>query len=251
MDERDLPWARRGGRLNAADRWRLVLEAVSARLAQRLRRSPRGSDPRQVLDPRALDTLAMPASAWAARVHDAAAAAQPEWLMQHGLRTYAWARLLARGSGVAHDDGVLYAAALLHDLGLTAAAAEPPQDCFAVRGARASAALLRSAGASPQQCHAVAAAIARHLAPVVPLRHGAEAHLLNAGAGLDVTGARRHEIPVPLRDEVLRRHPRGPMKVQLCQCLQQETAQAPQTRLALYVGRYGFLERIARAPFES
>lgn len=176
---------------------------------------------------------------------------QPPWLNQHVLRTFAWGSLLALNAGLAHDRSLLFSACVLHDLGLTTFAAEPPGHCFAVRGARAARTLLCAAGANAAQARLAARAILRHLDLEVPASHGAEAHLLHVGAGLDVVGARRREVPPSLTQEVLVRHPRLGMKQAICLCMRREAHQAPDTRAGVLVHHLGFLALIERAPFND
>lgn len=76
---------------------------------------------------------------------------------------------------------------MLHDVGLTPHAASPAEHCFAVRGARYARSKLQ-AHASEEQLHAVATAISLHLDLKVERSQGLEAHLLQAGAGVDVLG---------------------------------------------------------------
>jgi hypothetical protein len=242
-----IPWSRRDGRLSLPDRWALAVSAVRVRLAAR-RRARQAA---LVLDARALGSIEPPMDALSQALSRVAAEAQPAWMLQHALRTYAWARLLALGGGAAHDGPMLYAASLLHDVGLTATAAEPREACFAVRGARAAQALMLRSGATAAQAHTVACAIALHLDLTVSAQQGAEAHLLNAGAGLDVVGRRARELDPALRQAVLVRHPRLAMKAQLCACMKREASRAPRTRMGLYVGRFGFLNLIEKAPFDE
>jgi HD domain len=241
------PWSRREGRLSLTDRWAIALTAVRTRLASSRQAHP----PPIELDPRALDSITPPQDncsratlAWAAKV-------QPAWLLQHALRTYAWARLLALGGGHTHDAALLCAASLLHDLGLTPSAAEPGDGCFAVRGAKAAGQFLVRNGASPEHAHRVACAIALHLDMHVGPEHGIEAHLLNAAAALDVVGRRSRELAPALKQAVLARHPRLGMKAALCACMRREAGNAASTRMGLYVGRFGFLDLIEKAPFDE
>jgi hypothetical protein len=140
---------------------------------------------------------------------------------------------------------------VLHDLGLTAFAADPPAHCFAVRGARAARTLLCAAGANAAQARLAAHAIARHLDLEVPASQGAEAHLLHAGAGFDVIGRRRREVPPTLTQAVLAHHPRMGMKRAICLCMRREAHQAPDTRTGVLVRKLGFLELVEQAPFSD
>lgn len=179
------------------------------------------------------------------------ASRQPDWLQQHALRTYAWGTLLGLTRGVPHDAEMLFASSMPHDIGLTPTAATPVRDCFALRGAGVARDWLVTQGMSPARAHACASAVARHLDPRVPRADAGEAHLLQAGAALDVLGTHRRELPVASRDEVIARHPRLGFKRALCAYLQDEAARAPDTRIGVYVERFGFLGLVARAPFDD
>lgn len=243
-------WSPAGGRLGLLQRWALVLGALRTRLtgARRAEQSHAAA----LLDPRAIDHIAMPTDALATAAYGLADAAQPEWLTQHALRAYAWGTLLALSGGLRHDRGPFFAACMLHDIGLTPHADAPARDCFAVRGARYADRALRDVGAEPAVAARVARAIALHLDVEVRLEEeGAEAHLLRAGSGLDVMGQRAREIPAELRRAVLARHPRLGFKQQICSCLVHEAGVAPATRMGMYVRRLGFVELVRRAPFDE
>jgi hypothetical protein len=247
-----LQWSeRRGGVLTRRERWSLVLAGIAARL-QRARQSPTAkASGLEHLDPQALRHIDPPDDALATAALRAAEAAQEPWLTQHAWRTYAWGSLLGHCDGLRPDRSVFFAAALLHDLGLSAAHAEPRGQCFAVRGARAARQLMRDAGASTAQADRVAEAISLHLNLRMPADASPEARLVQAGASLDVLGRRYRELAPPLREAVLQRHPRMEMKTALCRCLQHQADAAPGTRMGLYVRRFGFTRLVAQAPFSE
>src|SRR4030095_15830062 len=87
---------------------------------------------------------------------------------------------------------------------------DPP--CFAVRGAAAARELARGVGRAPTAQARAAEAISLHVNVNVGLEHGPEAHLLNAGTALDVTGLRYWELPEGAADAIVARHPRLDMK---------------------------------------
>jgi hypothetical protein len=243
-------WSPAGGRLGPVQRWALVLGALRARLTG-VRRGDQ-SHAASLLDPRAIDHIAMPTDALAQAAYRLADSAQPQWLTQHALRAYAWGALLALSGGLRYDRASFFAACMLHDIGLTPHADSPARDCFAVRGARYADRALREAGVEPAVAAHVARAIALHLDIAVRLEEdGAEAHLLRAGSGLDVMGQRAREIPAELRRAALARHPRLGFKQQICSCLVHEAALAPRTRMGVYVRRLGFVDLVRRAPFDE
>lgn len=237
------------GQLSLLAQWKRVLGAVVPRL--RLRRDIRRTAVQVdgvALDLQALERIAAPQDALARHAWELGHNTQPAWLVQHALRTYVWGELLALQGGLRPDHSVLFAACMLHDVGLTPHAASPAEHCFAVRGARYAQQHLQAHG-SGEQRHAVATAISLHLDLKVESSQGLEAHLLQAGAGVDVLGRGLGRIPAPVRDAVLQRHPRLGCKQALCQCMRAEALRAPHTRMGLYARRLGFVELIGKAPF--
>jgi hypothetical protein len=247
MPSRYAALVRQGGRLSAAQQWRMCMAAVK----RRMRPKRPVVVPLESIDPRALDHVALPTDDLARAAFEAARRLQPDWMLQHALRCYAWASLFALSGGLTHDRSLLFAACALHDLGLTPHAAEPARDCFAVRGARAAQRLLAAAGAGGAQTRRVAHAIVLHLDLEVDAVQSAEAHLLHAGAGFDVVGRREREVPPALAEAVIARHPRLGMKQAIGRCMQCEAERATDTRVGVLVPRLGFIELIRRAPFDG
>lgn len=220
----------------------LAAVAAALRAGRRPRRPPLG------LDEAALARLTLPRGALARLAEEISAPALPPWLLAHSLRTWAWGALLALRDGLRHDPDLLYAAALLHDLGLADGHRPPPGTCFAVWGARRAQEALLARGAGAPAADLVARAIALHLEVRVGAAQGPEASLLARGAGLDVVGREARALARPLRDEVVRRWPRQGMKGHLRTRLAEEGRRAPGTRLWLLL-HLGFARRIEAAPF--
>lgn len=80
-------------------------------------------------------------------------------------------------------------------------------------------------------------------------RHGAEAHLLNVGAAVDVVGRGLAGLPPAKVTEVMERHPRGDFVSGLVAVNKVEVAARPDARLAL-MWRLGFLRVINRSPWD-
>lgn len=239
------------GRLALLQQWRLTVLMLATATRRAGARTPaRPTALSEVQSPALWRSLKPPAGAMAERAWQLALRDQPVWLSNHGLRTHAWAQAMGLLADHQFDAEALFAAALLHDSGLTDTAASPPQHCFALRSARFARQALAGVG-TPARVQLVAEAIARHLDFQVHLRDGVEAHLLQAGALLDVTGRGLSRVPVDLRHQVLAAHPRAGMKEGLCQCMGRVAQQAPGTRASLYVRRFGFLDLIRSAPFDS
>jgi hypothetical protein len=251
----NLDWTQRGGMLTLTERWGLTLAAIRKQIDLRRQAQPVGaSGARNALDRlglRALDQIEHPWDALAFAASTAAQELQPQWLTNHGWRTYAWGTLLALKADLKYDKSLLFSACMLHDLGLTPHAAAPSDQCFTLRSSLAASDILRSAGASEAQLHCVAQAITLHLNLEVGVEHGVEAHLVHAGAGLDVVGQRSQEVPVLLRQVIVEKHPRLGFKHQFCNCMRIESRSTPNSRTGLYVRRLRFLDLIGQAPFDE
>jgi hypothetical protein len=241
---------RSAGALGLRDQVRLWAAALYADRARRRRRAPAAAGP-PALDAAAIDRLRAaarpPTSAAIAAAEALLTEVAPGWLQAHSRRTWAWAAALGEVAGARCDRELLYLAALLHDLGLTPAAAPAPGACFAVSGAEAAERFARAQGLLPQRAERLGEAIALHLEIRVAAAAGAEAHLLHAGAACDVIGQRRRELPAALVAEVLRAHPRGAMTAELTAVLGALAAAGPRTRLGIYCRRFDFLDRVRAA----
>ena len=251
----NLDWTQRGGMLTLTERWGLTLAAIRRHIDLRRQARPAGAPTaRNALDRlglRALDQIEHPWDALAFAASTAAQELQPQWLTNHGWRTYAWGTLLALKADLKYDKSLFFSACMLHDLGLTPHAAAPSDQCFTLRGSRAASDILRSASASEAQVHCVAQAITLHLNLEVGVEQGVEAHLVQAGAGLDVVGQRSQEVPALLRQAVVDKHPRLGLKHHFCNCMRIESRSTPQSRTGLYVRRLGFVDLIGQAPFDE
>ena len=157
-----------------------------------------------------LDRLEMPETADAKRAAELCADTGSPLILSHSHRTYVWAMLLGMLGGHRPDVEVLYVASLLHDLTLTDKYRdiEPSIRCFAGKGAKAAAAWTSDWGWSKERSVAVGDAISLHLNTRVAPTLGVEAHLLHAGAALDVIGHGHWQIAPETMSAVLERYPR-------------------------------------------
>ena len=128
-------------------------------------------------------------------------------LFHHSMRVYYWSALTGTRKGLAYDPELLYAAAMFHDLGLTARFGES-QLRFEVDSANAARDFLRSHGIPEEDVGKVWAAIALHTTPGIPEFMHAEAALLQVGAGMDVAGRSYDQFTDEEREAVIAAHPR-------------------------------------------
>ena len=229
-----LEWGRAtGGVLSRRERAALAAEAIATQLkAMPARVAHRLGLTRTELQA-SLEDLQPPDSATCRAAERELDEQRPSEVVGHSYRTFAWARILARADDLQHDPETLYVACLLHDLGLAANRAEGSR-CFTLAGADRAEQLARDAEWSDERRVAVAEAITLHMNAAVPPGRGREAHLLTAGAQLDVTGMRYWELSQQAVHLVLARHPRTGTKRELARLFREEADLNPGTRAAVY-----------------
>ncbi|MFF5448967.1 HD domain-containing protein [Streptomyces sp. NPDC012888] len=131
-----------------------------------------------------------------------------EALLNHSVRSYAFGARYAADHGLSFDAELLYVAALLHDLGLTA-----PFDSYALPFEEAGGHLARvlTAGLGwPADRRARAAeVIVLHMRDDVTAEEDVESHLLQVGTSADVSGLRLEEFDPAFRAELVAAYPRA------------------------------------------
>ena len=120
-----------------------------------------------------------------------------------------------------------------------------------MRGAGAAREFARGAGLAPAAQERVAEAITLHVNVSVGLEHGPEAHLLNAGTALDVTGLRYWELPEGAADAVVARYPRLDMKRLIWDVSKTEADAHPECRGNFLDQFLQFGSRVRNAPFDE
>jgi len=238
-----------GGVLRRRDRLALFAQALRIRWVRALSRRGLASEARRIADV-PLEGIRFPDSKAARDAADLCASVSSETLFNHCMRTYVWGVLLASCDEIKFDGELLFVASLLHDLGLTARhqGAAARCRCFALEGALAARRFALSRGWPESRCNSLADAICLHLNVRVPLQEGAEAHLLQGGAALDVIGARVRQIPGETLRRVDERYPRLELKRVLHEALKERAIAHPGSRVAFLYG-LGFAGLIERAPF--
>ncbi|RLU03880.1 MAG: hypothetical protein D9N11_01915 [Ketobacter sp.] len=241
------------GALNTRARWRFTLQAVEAKLKIMLPtfKLTFGDKRGRALGKLDLGAIPYPDSCFALAAVEAMESASTPALVHHCYRTYIWGSLLRQLDTNPCDPEILFVSAMLHDLGLTEQhhGCCASGHCFTWDGVYAAKPVLELA--EPERAQRVSDAILHHLNIQVPGEdHGWEAHYLQAGASLDVTGQRYDDIPALIRDEVLSEHPRLQLKRELQHWVDRETALHPNSRFAA-MKRLGFKGIIRKAPFES
>lgn len=240
-------WAlRSAGALRNADRRRLVAQALLTRAAA----LPYALRVRLGLGERAIArvdvaAIRMPDSASAERAGELVRSLSPPWLVNHCMRTWLWGAILAQAGSIRFDEELFFVASALHDMGL---AGEHPcangcTACFAVQGAHLAEQFAEREGWQAERRHRLSEAISLHLNVRVGMKHGAEAHLLHAGAALDVIGARMRDIGKESLQSVVERYPRLGFKEKMATAMKEQARFKPQSRSA-FLARLGFIGMI-------
>lgn len=236
-------WAALGGQLRRQDRLRLMGQALLTRLAALPNRLQRGLgfEPARL---RHVDVQAicLPDSRISVQASELASELCEPWLFNHSIRTYLWGAMLAQVNRIKFDDELFFTASVLHDLGLTSRhlCQDASCSCFAVEGARAARQFVSKEGWSNQRCDQLAEAISLHLNVRVGLQHGAEAHLLHAGASLDIIGARARQLDADAVSHVLGLYPKLSFKTDMTDAMKNQARVRPTSRAAFLVG-LGFI----------
>lgn len=242
-------WAQRtGGTLGRADRAALIRQGISARVSNlpaRWRRQLSDADANLIF-PVAPDT----ALARAAEEHVRDAASPT--LYGHCLRTWAFAELFAQLDRVDHDAELLYAACVLHDVGITASyeGKDPTARCFAVEGARAARAFAVGHGAVAERADTIAEAISLHLNINVADKYGPIATLLSKGVMLDVVGRRVEQVPPGPITDITSMWPREGSGALLLADTKRQAQKRPQSRAAL-LHKLGFTALVSDNPLDQ
>lgn len=245
-----LDWTTRsGGRLAPAERRRLVADLARVHVGNavgRFRLLFRLNPGRNAYV--APERLALPDSRLTRAAREAAMTALPGTLLNHSYRTYVFGRALGELEGIDVDAELLFAAAMLHDVGLVLTKG---REDFTLTSAQVARDVSERVGLSTAATMTLQSAITMHHSPRVTLGAGPVAYLLAAGAGVDVVGLRYWDLPRSTVLGAVAAHPREGFKGYFRQAWARESARVPQGRAAL-LRRYGaFTAAVALAPFDE
>jgi hypothetical protein len=155
------------------------------------------------------EILVLPAGPLAEASIAIARASENAAIFDHSVRSFLFARLLAAEEGCLNDAGydedLLFAATVMHDLGLGEHA--PGAARFEVEGADLAAAVLRQHGVAEPDIDQVWEAIALHSSLGIADRRGLLTYLTHKGVFVDA-GRITDAVPDSLRQEVLTAYPR-------------------------------------------
>ena len=155
------------------------------------------------------DVLVLPTGALADASLAIARSSVSRPIVDHSIRTFLFARLVADHEGSMHDaeydEDLLFAAAVMHDLGLGKDATGEAR--FEVEGADLAAAVLRTHGVAERDVDRVWEAIALHACVGIASRRGLLTSLTHRGVFIDA-GRTTEGVADRLRRQVLNAYPR-------------------------------------------
>jgi ketosteroid isomerase-like protein len=156
--------------------------------------------------------------------------ATPEFILNHSIRSYVFARAHAarRGlrPGTDYDDELVFLSCILHGIGLGEQG--NGEQRFEIDGADTAAAFLRQHGVEERRVAIAWDAIALHTSPGIANRKAAEVALTRAGFLIDVIGADREELPAGLAEELHAVLPRADLAYALSDAVLAQATDKPQ-----------------------
>ncbi|SEF19913.1 HD domain-containing protein [Amycolatopsis pretoriensis] len=177
------------------------------------------------------DFLALPAGPLADTILATVRKTESPAVANHSVRSFLFARLLAEHEGcVAYDAELLFAATVLHDLGLGTLA--PGRTRFEVEGADLAAELLTEHGVDAPRVDLVWEAIALHTSPGIAERRGLLAYLTREGVGIDF--GRKAHVVTGRHERIHEEHPRLSMVPSLVDAIVEHAARAEEAAAPRY-----------------
>jgi hypothetical protein len=132
---------------------------------------------------------------------------EPPLLFNHSTRVYYFAALTGKRLGLEFDPGLLYIAAIFHDMGLTPRYSSK-SDRFEVDGANSAREFLRRHHISQSEIDTVWTAIALHTTPGIPQYMHPVVALLTNGVEMDVLGIAYSDFSAADREAIVAAYPR-------------------------------------------
>jgi hypothetical protein len=144
----------------------------------------------------------------------------------HSFRSYLWAAEYAAVRGLAHDEELLFVAAMVHDLGL-AATWDAQLTPFEVVGAELGRVLCLGAGWQPERAARVSQVCVLHMRDAVPPTVDVESHLLQVGTSADVSGVGASAFRADFQAALFEAHPRTGFPTEFVAAFRAEAGRKP------------------------
>jgi hypothetical protein len=172
----------------------------------------------------------------------------PGYLLNHSVRAYCWAAEIAAGEAWPFDGQILWAASLMHDVGLTRIRRNAT--CFEVEGAEIARRFVARLGMLADAADRVAVAIILHMRPSVTLDDGVEAVLLDRATSVDVRGE-GYELVRGVREAVVSDFPRGAFDRHFLAAIEREVAVRPTCQSSRLLNEKRLADSMVRSPWRT
>jgi hypothetical protein len=168
----------------------------------------------------------------------------------HAIRSWLWAEAFAVVENLRDvDHELLFVAAILHDIG-TAPEYDNHRISYEHAGGHVGVALTAGAGWAAERRQRVLDVIVRHNWTSVDPGLDVEGYLLETATGLDISGARPHDLPEEFLREVLSAHPRGDLAKEFTSCVVDQAERKPTTAARRLVDN-GLADKLQHNPLEQ
>jgi hypothetical protein len=169
----------------------------------------------------------LPDTAIAVAARQLAYDVSPEFVYNHAVRSYVFARELSAAAEAPDcgDDELLFLTCVLHDLGATEYANTDQR--FEMDGADAAARFLNENGVDAARVDAAWTAIALHTSVGLTHRFGPLAAAAQLGIGTDIVGSHKHLLPGGLADRVHTAWPRHDLGYALAAVVAEQAQRNP------------------------
>lgn len=170
--------------------------------------------------------IALPQTELAVAAADFVAGVAPDFVYNHSVRSYVFARALAQAGGMTDfDDELVFLSCVLHDVGATDFA--NGEQRFEVDGADAAAAFLRARDVEESRVKTVWNAITLHTSLGLAHRFGPVEAIAQIGIGADIVGLDKEKLPAGLADLAHARWPRHNLGYALSEAIARQVSANP------------------------
>lgn len=170
--------------------------------------------------------IALPQTDIAVAAAELAAGVAPDFVYNHSVRSYVFARAMAHAKGLTdYDDELVFLSCVLHDLGATDFANGDQR--FEVDGADAAAAFLRERDVEESRVQTVWNAIALHTSLGLAHRFGPVEAISQIGIGADIVGFEKELLPAGLADLAHATWPRHDLGYALSEAIARQVTANP------------------------
>jgi HD domain len=191
--------------------------------------------------------IAFPDTPLTRSAHEIAAEFCETAVLLHSIRSYVWGAHFAAGRDF--DAELLLIAALLHDIAL-GDAFDSHRLPFEVASGNVAKAFTAGAGWAHDARELISKIITLHVGDDVDFATNPEAHLLQIGVSLDVSGYRFQETDPELVAAVMQRFPRAGFKRRFAELFNEQATRKPTCAAARLI-KGGLLARIVDSPFTN